>query len=261
MQTRVAARPALGTGEPFPKFGKVQVVSRNCESNLRTINPPRERATLGKDRLDPDGPNFSKCIAKIVYYDRELAKWFRKFNDERVELPCVIMSALPCRVPWTISPSLRREKIKREEGGKETYRVSIKSLYNFKNLSERRMKRQISGNYYKMRRIHLSSLCTIGCTKHVKTVLDFLPCSLWHTLINGGQWHQWSSALDQWCPVSLFDTRYLQHNPMWVSLKSLYNIKNLLQRRLMRYLRQICSMYSVVIKVFIALHFAYLVDE
>ena len=29
----------------------------------------------------------------------------------------------------------------------------------------------------------------------------------------------------------------------------------------MRYLRQICSMYSVVVKVFITLHFEYPVDE
>ena len=36
------------------------------------------------------------------------------------------------------------------------YGVSIKSLYNFKNLLHRQMKRQISGNYYKMRRIYLS---------------------------------------------------------------------------------------------------------
>ena len=40
-----------------------------------------------------------------------------------------------------------------------------------------------------------------------------------------------------------------------VSIKSLYNFKNLLQRQLMRYLHQISSMYSVVIKVFITLHF------
>ena len=40
-----------------------------------------------------------------------------------------------------------------------------------------------------------------------------------------------------------------------VSIKSLYNCKNLLQRQLRRYLRQICSMCLVVIKVFITLHF------
>ena len=38
-------------------------------------------------------------------------------------------------------------------------------------------------------------------------------------------------------------------------MKSLYNFKNLLQRQMMKYLHQICSMYSVVIKVFITLHF------
>ena len=34
--------------------------------------------------------------------------------------------------------------------------VSTKSLYNFENLLQRQMKRQISGNYYRMRRIYLS---------------------------------------------------------------------------------------------------------
>ena len=42
---------------------------------------------------------------------------------------------------------------------------------------------------------------------------------------------------------------------------SVYNFKNLLQRQSMRYLRQICSMYSVVIEVSITLHFRYPVDE
>ena len=32
----------------------------------------------------------------------------------------------------------------------QLYRVSIESLYNFKNLLQRQMKRQTSGNYYKM---------------------------------------------------------------------------------------------------------------
>ena len=27
---------------------------------------------------------------------------------------------------------------------------------------------------------------TISCTKQIKTILDFLSCSLQHTLINGG---------------------------------------------------------------------------
>ena len=36
--------------------------------------------------------------------------------------------------------------------------VSIKFLYNLKNLLQRQMKREISGNYYKMRRIYLSFL-------------------------------------------------------------------------------------------------------
>ena len=69
----------------------------------------------------------------------------------------------------------------------ELHGVSIKSLCNFKNLSQRQMKRQTSGNYCKMRRICLSFLLSrlihlyigaISCTKHIKTVLDFLPCSL-----------------------------------------------------------------------------------
>ena len=46
-----------------------------------------------------------------------------------------------------------------------------------------------------------------------------------------------------------------------VSIKSLCNFKNLLQRQLARYRRQICFMYSVVIKVSITLHFRYPVDE
>jgi hypothetical protein len=58
------------------------------------------------------------------------------------------------------------------------------------------MKRQISGNYYKMRRIfkfflllHLIRLHigTISCTKHIKTVLDYKNNDLtveagWHSL-------------------------------------------------------------------------------
>ena len=36
------------------------------------------------------------------------------------------------------------------------YRLSIKSLYNFKNLLQREMKRQIDRNYYKMRRVYSS---------------------------------------------------------------------------------------------------------
>ena len=39
------------------------------------------------------------------------------------------------------------------------YRVSIKPLYNFKNLLQRQMKKQTSGNYYKMRSICLSFFC------------------------------------------------------------------------------------------------------
>ena len=46
-----------------------------------------------------------------------------------------------------------------------------------------------------------------------------------------------------------------------VSIKSLYNFKNLLQQQLMRYLHQICSTYSVIIKVFITLHFRYLMNK
>ena len=41
------------------------------------------------------------------------------------------------------------------------YRMSIKTLYNLKNLLQWQLKRQISGNYYKMRRIYLSSFCLI----------------------------------------------------------------------------------------------------
>ena len=44
------------------------------------------------------------------------------------------------------------------------YRVSIKSLYNFENLLQRQMKREMSGNYYKMRRIYLSFLCLVWYT-------------------------------------------------------------------------------------------------
>ena len=36
------------------------------------------------------------------------------------------------------------------------YRVSINSLYNFENLLQRQIKRQTSGNCYKMRRIYLN---------------------------------------------------------------------------------------------------------
>ena len=56
--------------------------------------------------------------------------------------------------------------------------VSIKSVYNFRNLSQGQMKRQIDENYYKMRRIYLSfflSHLIYLYTQHIKTVLDFLP--------------------------------------------------------------------------------------
>ena len=36
------------------------------------------------------------------------------------------------------------------------YRASVKSIYNFRNLLQRQVKRQISENYYKMRRIYPS---------------------------------------------------------------------------------------------------------
>ena len=34
--------------------------------------------------------------------------------------------------------------------------MSIKCLYNFKNLLQRQMERQMSGNYYEIRRVYLS---------------------------------------------------------------------------------------------------------
>ena len=40
----------------------------------------------------------------------------------------------------------------------ELHRVSMKSLYNFKDLLQRHMKRQTSGNYCKMRRVYLSTI-------------------------------------------------------------------------------------------------------
>ena len=62
--------------------------------------------------------------------------------------------------------------------------LSIKSLYYFKYLLQRQMRGQISGNYFKTGRIYLSSfflpdllhlyMGIISCTKHIKTVLDFL---------------------------------------------------------------------------------------
>ena len=73
---------------------------------------------------------------------------------------------------------------KNVKGERECWKgVSIKSLYNFKNLLQRQIKRQISENYYKMRRIYLSFFlsylihlytCPISCTKHIKTVLDYV---------------------------------------------------------------------------------------
>ena len=53
----------------------------------------------------------------------------------------------------------------------EKYRVSIKCLYNFKNLLQRQMKRQTSGNYYKIKRMYLSFFCLVS-------IFDFLPCSI-----------------------------------------------------------------------------------
>ena len=83
-----------------------------------------------------------------------------------------------CQAIWARFARLYLRRI----GGE--VRVSIKSLYNFKNLLQRQMKRQISGNYYKIRRIYLSLfflphlihlyMGTINCTNHIKTVLDFV---------------------------------------------------------------------------------------
>ena len=56
------------------------------------------------------------------------------------------------------------------------YLVSVKSLYNFKNLLQRQMERQTSESYCKMRRICLSFLLphlvrlymgAVSCTKHI----------------------------------------------------------------------------------------------
>ena len=43
-----------------------------------------------------------------------------------------------------------REREKEKEKKREMYRMSVKSLCNFKNLLQRQMKRQIGGSYYKM---------------------------------------------------------------------------------------------------------------
>ena len=53
------------------------------------------------------------------------------------------------------------------------HRLSIKSLYNFLNLSRRQMKRQTSENCYKTSRIY-RSFSFLG---HIETILDFVPCS------------------------------------------------------------------------------------
>ena len=63
------------------------------------------------------------------------------------------------------------------------YRVSIKSLYNFKNLLQRQMKRQTSGkllqNETYIFKFFLASFnAPLYGHQHFKTVLDFLPCSL-----------------------------------------------------------------------------------
>ena len=60
-----------------------------------------------------------------------------------------------------------------------------------KNLLQRQMKRHISGSHYKMRRIHSSFLClymvtiiVYSCTKHIKTLLDFLHDRCFHKCLH-----------------------------------------------------------------------------
>ena len=105
-----------------------------------------------------------------------------------------------------------------------TYRVSTKSPYNFKNLLQKRMKRQIRENYDKMRRIYLSfflpsfNIPLYGHHLHEahRDGTRFLAMFAVTYPHQSWQWRQWSSALDQWCPIPLFDTRYLWH-PTWMS--------------------------------------------
>ena len=92
-------------------------------------------------------------------------------NDTRL-LPAICLTRITLQARRSVS--LR-----------QWYRVSIKSLYNIKNLSQRQIERQISGNYCKMRRIYFSFffflfhlihfyMGAISCTKHIEMVLDFL---------------------------------------------------------------------------------------
>ena len=57
---------------------------------------------------------------------------------------------------WEREREREREREKEKEKKREMYRMSVKSLCNFKNLLQRQMKRQIGGSYYKMWRIYLS---------------------------------------------------------------------------------------------------------
>ena len=81
------------------------------------------------------------------------------------------------------------------------YRVSIKSLYNFKNLLPRQVKIQTSGNYYRMRRTY-SSFCFASFNIHLYmgTINCSISCHVVAYPHQWWQWRQWSPALD-WCPV------------------------------------------------------------
>ena len=109
----------------------------------------------------------------------------RAFNIHAVPYKQIFLRAiLKCSYRGKISDARTSKRCVRDC---RRYRVSVKSLYNLKDLLRRQMKGQISGNYYKMTRIHLSFffffflprlvhfyMSTISYTKHIKTALDFL---------------------------------------------------------------------------------------
>ena len=91
--------------------------------------------------------------------EREIRDWDKQISQSRISLQ--IFLQIFGAFDWKISKT-RKEKEEDLSSERESherwysYRVSVMSLYNFENLSQRQMKRQTSGNYYRMRRIYLS---------------------------------------------------------------------------------------------------------
>ena len=55
---------------------------------------------------------------------------------------------------------------------------------------------------------------TFSYAKHIKTVLDFLPSLLKHSLVNGGNSIRNSLLQVSYVPHLLINTEYPSHNPI-----------------------------------------------